>query len=209
MLVLAFVLAAAGAPATPIRAHQMHANAPRIPPDLYSQAADVSGALLCSQSAAMRRIKARRNARFDRVYGKRFNRLVQAMVAKDGIRWPADFVFVDGCYRPGDAATARRAFRAFDDVLKTLEAQYGLSDNRAPSPGEAGPTKGASGSASEDHQHQNGNAPHAQRHCPPEPGRRGFRPTASVNKGVAKQLRDELEYSFDEKVHAGLLAPFG
>lgn len=130
MLVIALALATAWATAKPIKGGEMYSREREVPSVLHSEALDASGGILCSETAHGRRIKAARNARFDRVYGSRFNSFVQAITAKDGVGWPDDFIFLSACMRATSHATAReeRAFRAFGDHLKALETKYGISE---------------------------------------------------------------------------------
>lgn len=112
---------AASAPPHYVKAIDLFRLAFAIPQDLFYLAERPSGTMLCNKTQRQRQTKA-----FDKRYGARFNILILAARARDGLGWSPDDVLLTPCYRFSQKR-AQKMLDAFEGELSGYEARYGLT----------------------------------------------------------------------------------
>lgn len=114
-------LLAAAAAFAQVSAVDLWERAFEIPQDVYYLALHPSGADFCDGELARNQALL-----FDARYGRRFNRLIEA-VRISGPEWPAGDVQLASCLRI-DEKDARKILDSFDRDLRIAEAKYGVAD---------------------------------------------------------------------------------
>lgn len=116
-------LLAAAAAIAQVSAVDLWERAFKIPQDVYYLALHPSGADFCDNELARKQA-----VLFDARYGRRFNKLIEAVRISGPSEWPAGDVQLASCLRI-DEKGARRLLDSFDRDLRTAEAKYGVTED--------------------------------------------------------------------------------
>lgn len=120
LLLMISALAASPVSSPPVKARDLLQESHRIPKDLFYLAQKPSGVMACDNT-----LRRQQNREFDRRYGRRFNRLVEVISAREGLGWQPDDIILVPCFSLSQEK-AGPLLDQFGRDLRAYQDRYGL-----------------------------------------------------------------------------------